>query len=113
MSIVNGKRQAALYATETDGPFAGVVLNRPVESILTYRVPSRLQGKLQAGQRVRIPLGKSNAKVFGYCVRVDPEAGPDVEPGRVKDLIDILDAPPLIDGAMLELTRWLASYYGC
>ena len=36
-----------------------------------------------------------------------------LEPGKVKELTEILDNPPLIDTAMLELTRWMAGYYAC
>ena len=32
---------------------------------------------------------------------------------RIKELVEILDPIPLIDGRMLELTRWLAEYYAC
>src|SRR5262249_41271667 len=35
------------------------------------------------------------------------------DPARIKDVLDVLDDPPLIDATMLELTRWIASYYLC
>ena len=40
MSVVNRQkaRQAALFAAEAEGPFAGIVLNRPVDTVLTYRI---------------------------------------------------------------------------
>ncbi|MBX6315575.1 MAG: primosomal protein N', partial [Isosphaeraceae bacterium] len=81
--------------------------------VLTYRVPKRLMGKLRPGGRVSVPLGKGNQPAVGYCVRIDEVPDGGIEPGRIKDLIDVLDDPPLIDGAMLELTRWMASYYCC
>jgi primosomal protein N' (replication factor Y) (superfamily II helicase) len=115
MSVVNGKgrSQGALFATEAEGPFAGVVLNRPLETVLTYRVPPRLAGRLRPGGRVAVPLGKGNQPAVGYCVRVEEGLADGIEPGRVKDLLDVLDDPPLIDAAMLELTRWMAGYYAC
>ncbi|HWE34946.1 MAG TPA: primosomal protein N' [Isosphaeraceae bacterium] len=113
MSLVNGKRQGALFDEGVEGPFAGVVVNRPLESVLTYRIPPRLRDRLRAGQRVEVPLGKGNAPAVGYCVRVDDRAEEGVEPGRIKDVLDVLDDPPLIDAAMLELTRWMAGYYAC
>ena len=54
-----------------------------------------------------------NKDVVGYCVRIDTALPEGVEPAKVKELTEILDNPPLIDGAMLDLTRWLASYYAC
>ncbi len=121
MSVVNGKRQAAWFAPEEDeapapadeGPFAGVVLNRPVDTVFTYRVPPGLRAKVRPGQRVRVPLGRGNAPAIGYCVRVEEEAGGEVDRGKLKALIDVVDDPPLIDAAMLELTRWMAGYYAC
>ncbi len=123
MSGVNPKagRQAALFEhraeaedappAAVEGPFAGVVFNRPVDQVFSYRIPPRLRAAVVPGQRVRVPLGRGNTPSVGYCVRVDDAA--EVDPGRVKDVIDALDDPPLIDAAMLELTRWIASYYAC
>ena len=114
-------RQAALFeheaeegarpAVAVEGPFAGVVFNRPVDQVFSYRIPAGLRAKVVPGQRVRVPLGRGNTPSVGYCVRVDDSA--EVDPRKVKDVIDVLDDPPLIDGAMLDLTRWIAGYYSC
>jgi primosomal protein N' (replication factor Y) len=115
MSAVNReeKRQGALFATEGGASFVGVVPDRPVDTILTYRVPKRLEGHVAVGSRVRIPLGRGNQPAVGYCVQLDSELPDSVDPTRVKDLIEVLDEPPLIDAGMLELTRWMAGYYAC
>ena len=36
------------------GVHAGLVFNRPIEQVLTYRVPARLAGSIRVGQRVRV-----------------------------------------------------------
>ena len=119
MSVVNGKdegqRQAAWFGIEAepDGPFAGVVFNRPVDQVFTYRVPTHLRETIRPGQRVRVPLGRGNKPSIGYCVRVDAALPEGVEASRVKDVAEVLDQPPLIDASMLELTRWMAGYYAC
>src|SRR3954447_10648442 len=115
MSAVNRKasRQAEMFDPGAEGPFAGVVLNRPLDTVLTYRVPERLAAKLKPGGRVVAPLGRGDSPAVAYCVSVGDDLGEGVERGRVKDLIDVLDDPPLIDAAMLELTRWIAGYYAC
>ena len=105
-------RQGSFFEKSVAGPFAGVVFNRPLETIFTYRVPENL-ARLKPGQRVGVPLGRGNAPATGYCVWVEQDAEIDVEPSRLKDVLEILDDPPLIDEAMLELTRWLAGYYAC
>src|SRR5258707_1168927 len=115
MSVVNGKRQAAWFDLEAEpsaparpggGTFAGVVFNRPLDQVFSYRVPDRLASDLQVGQRVKVPLGRGNKAEVGYCVRVDATLPEGIEPAKVKELTEILDNPPLIDSAMLTLTRW-------
>jgi primosomal protein N' (replication factor Y) len=108
--------QGALFGpTETadDGPYAGVVLNRPIDQVFTYRVPESMHKRLQPGARVSVPLGRANHPAVGYCVRIDPRPDEAVPVGRVKDVLDVLDVPPLIDATMLDLTRWMARYYAC
>jgi primosomal protein N' (replication factor Y) (superfamily II helicase) len=95
------------------GPFAGVVFNRPIEQVLTYRVPTRLERIIQPGQRVRVPLGRGDKLAVGYCVRVDSSLPVELDPARIKDVVEVLDPLPLIDSKMLELTRWMADYYAC
>ena len=36
-----------------------------------YLVPDELLGKLQAGCRVKVPLGRGDRPVIGYCVRLE------------------------------------------
>jgi primosomal protein N' (replication factor Y) len=93
--------------------YAGVVFNRPIEQVLTYRVPARLAKGLRAGQRVRAPLGRGDKLAVGYCVQVEDRAPEGLDPMRIKALVEVLDPTALIDRKMLELTRWLADYYAC
>jgi primosomal protein N' (replication factor Y) len=113
-TFAKADRQPGLFAAdEDDGPFAGIVLNRPVDQVLSYRIPARLKGQVQPGSRVRVPLGRGNQPAVGYCVRLEDPAGVAIEREKVKELLDVLDVPPLIDATMLELTRWMAGYYAC
>ncbi len=95
------------------GPYAGVVFNRPIDQVLTYRVPARLAGSIRVGQRVRAPLGRGDKLAAGYCVRIEESAPEGLDRLRIKAILEILDPVPLIDDRMLELTRWLAEYYAC
>jgi primosomal protein N' (replication factor Y) len=95
------------------GPFAGVVFNRPIEQVLTYRVPGRLRRIVRPGQRMRVPLGKGDRPATGYCVRVDQDPPADLDPAKIKLIVEIIDVQPLIDEKMLALTRWMADYYAC
>jgi primosomal protein N' (replication factor Y) len=97
----------------SDGPYVGVVFNRPIDQVLTYHVPDRLADSIQTGQRLRVPLGRGNQMAVGYCVQVESLPPADLDRDRIKDVIDVLDPLPLIDATMLQLTRWMADYYAC
>jgi primosomal protein N' (replication factor Y) len=81
-----------------------------------YAIPNEMIGGsrperiLEAGRRVRVPLGRSNRSVVGYCVDVGmkPTGG-----RRLKEVAALLDRGPLLSPAMLRITRWMAEYYLC
>ncbi len=93
--------------------FVGIVFNRPLDQIFTYRAPRHLSRIIQPGQRVRVPLGRGDRPAIGYCVTVDSRPPSDLDPARIKDVVEVLDPLPLIDKRMLDLTRWIADYYAC
>ncbi|QEH36144.1 Primosomal protein N' [Aquisphaera giovannonii] len=95
------------------GPYAGIVVNRPIDQVLTYRCGPRVAAAIRPGQRVRVPLGKGNRLAVGYCVGVEDAPPEGLDPGRLKEVAEVLDPAPLIDSRMLELTRWMAEYYVC
>ena len=81
-----------------------------------YSVPADMIGNarpgrtLEAGRRVRVPLGRSNRSVVGYCV----DLGMKPTGGRkLKEVAALLDRGPLLSPAMLRITRWMADYYLC
>ncbi|RMF85245.1 MAG: primosomal protein N' [Nitrospinota bacterium] len=88
-------------------PYAKVALFLPLLDPLDYAIPPSLQGTLQRGMRVMVPLGPR--KVTG-CV-VDLLEHPSVETPR--EILEVLDASPLLSPDMLALTRWMADYYCC
>ena len=77
----------------------------PLLPALTYRVPAGIAPPAP-GVRVRAPLG---ARVVTGCV-----VGRAAEdPGATKELVECLDAEPLLPPAVLDLALWVAEYYGC
>ncbi len=70
----------------------------------------RPEGRLEPGCRVRVPLGRANRGVIGYCVALanKPAVG-----RKLKSVSAVLDRQPLLSPAMLRLTRWMAEYYLC
>ena len=93
--------------TSTPPGYVDVAFPTSLETTLTYRVPEEWRGQAIPGKRVLVPL--SGRQVTGYLVGVRER--PPVS--SIKDLREILDVEPLLDGHLLELTRWAAEYYLC
>ncbi len=89
---------------------ADVVFNLPLERPYTYLIPDPLRGRVQAGQRVKATLGRSNREVIGYCVGVRMA---ESNQRTYKPISELLDSEPLLNPQMLELTRWIAERYLC
>ena len=73
-------------------------------------MPDELCQTIEAGRRVRVPLGHSNRPVLAYCIRVE---GRPVGARKLKSVQAVIDAKTLLAPPMLRLTRWLADYYLC
>jgi primosomal protein N' (replication factor Y) len=93
---------------------ATIVLGEGATGEYDYLVPpgfcdeDRPQHFLEQGRRVRVPFGRSNRKVVGYCVALETK---NVDPKRLKTVVDVIDSSSLLTPAMLRLTRWMADYY--
>ncbi|MFO8007990.1 MAG: primosomal protein N', partial [Candidatus Brocadiia bacterium] len=97
-------------ARSPDARIAVVALNLPLNRTFDYLVPEPMRGKVPVGGRVRVPFGKRKS-VLGYCVELRQESS--VPPDRLRPLGRSLDTEPLITPLMLELARWMSSYYRC
>ena len=87
--------------------FAQVALPLPLSEPFTYRIPSHLEGKMDLGFRVLVPL--RNKIVTGFVVGLSATSSVS----NVKEIKDLLDPYPLFSGEMLELTKWVSDYYLC
>ena len=74
------KRQQDLFQTDLppwaldeaeDQVVATVVFAEPPYGPFDYRVPEELRTQVTPGCRVRVPLGRGNRGVVGYCVAVE------------------------------------------
>ena len=72
--------------------------------------PDRPDRLLEAGRRVRVPFGRGNRTVEGYCVALETK---DVDANRLKAIAQVIDSSSLMSPSMLRLTRWMADYYLC
>jgi len=89
------------------GPLAGVALEQGIDRVLDYAIPSRLASQVQIGQRVRVPLGRSNRPAHGYVVSIHDQT----DYPKIKNIAAIEDQRVLVRSGLLELARWMAKYY--
>ena len=81
----------------------------PAESY-DYSVPDGLRGEIEPGRRVRVPFGRGNRLVDGYCVKLESRNNLT---RRLKPLAQVVDSHTLLAPAMLRLAEWMADYYLC
>ncbi len=111
--------QAHLFETDpapweldsaVDRLVATIVFPEAPRGEFDYLIPDSLSSDLQPGARVRVPLGRGNRKVMGYCIEVGTKVSTHA---RLKAVKEVLDKPPLISPEILNLARWIAAHYVC
>lgn len=101
---------------QADWCAARIVFSRRPYGPYDYEVPADLRGKLTAGQRVNVPLGRGNRSIQGYCVQIITPADPvahTVNPSRMKPVTSIVDERPLVSTTLLELGKWISHRWHC
>ena len=89
--------------------YCEVALPVPLRSLFTYAIPERLADSICAGSRVLVPF--RNRAMTGVVVepsvrRPDPE-----RVKNIREIVEVLDPIPALPPKLLELGRWVASYY--
>ncbi len=83
--------------------FCDVALPVPLDMAFTYRVPSGAEPVI--GGRVLVPFRQR--RMSGVVVELH-DRKPSV---ATKNILNVLDATPVLDDQLLRLGRWIADYY--
>lgn len=86
--------------------FVDVILPLHIHDTYTYRVPQEYNDIIKVGQRVVVQFG--TRKLYAAVVRRVHEEVPQY---KVKYVLSILDANPIVDEHELCFWEWLAEYY--
>lgn len=89
---------------------ARVAVPSPLRRSFDYLLPAQLLAAsptLQPGVRLRVPFGTRELT----AVLLDIVHNADVEPEKLKSVIEVLDEQPLIPAQLLKLWLWAARYY--
>lgn len=93
--------------------FAEVALPLRIFQLYTYSVPEELLPHAQVGVRVIVsienPKSKSKKLFMGLIFRLHHT--PPAEVHRVKPLVEILDAKPILTPEQFKLWEWVEGYY--
>jgi primosomal protein N' (replication factor Y) len=88
---------------------ASVAIPRPVRRLFTYTVPPELLPRCRRGARVVVPFGRH--RLTAFVIEVRPAVPGEEEPFPLKPIEQVLDPDPVLDEALLDLTRWASEYY--
>lgn len=88
--------------------FADVILPLHIHGTYTYRVPQEYNDAIRVGQRVVVQFGPK--RLYSAVVRRIHEQAPHY---RVKYIMAILDAEPLVSESLFRFWEWIADYYMC
>ena len=112
--------------------YVDVILPLPLDGVFTYSVPSELERQVAVGHRVLVPFGRNKtyvgivAKVLftvdglqftgDYSAaeeRLASKSSVNCKPSTVnyKDVLQVLDASPILFDSQLSLWRWISDYY--
>lgn len=83
----------------------------PLRQTFTYSLPVGLRENIQIGARLLVPFGKR--QLTGYAVVLHENLSPELEIDEtvIRDVLELLDAEPLLTKEILRLTQWTSDYY--
>ena len=81
----------------------------PLDGFFTYSVPSSAEKQVEVGKRVLVPFGRNKTYV-GVIVR-KMTSGNLLPPDKIKPILQVLDATPILLERQLRFWQWIADYY--
>ncbi|MBN1973658.1 MAG: primosomal protein N' [Sedimentisphaerales bacterium] len=89
-----------------------VAFETAADTEFDYGVPDEIW-PIQIGQRVEAPLGKNNKLHQGFGVEIRPPEYNEKLKFKLKAITKVIDKEPLVDFELMELARWISTYYVC
>ena len=87
--------------------FARVLVDQSGGTALDYAIPPELQGTVQVGSRVSVPV--RHRKALATVIELLEES----EVPNVRPLEKVIGKRPILGPNLLRLARWMADYYCC
>src|SRR5207247_1642917 len=87
--------------------YVRVIVDRAIHRELDYSVPESLAGRVGIGSRVRVPFREKSALATVVAVPEQSEAK------GIRPIEAIIGEAPILSEPVLELARWIGTYYCC
>ncbi len=87
--------------------FVRVVVDRSIRRELDYSVPEALAGRVTIGSRVRVPFRDKTLLATVVATLQESLAH------GIKPIADLLGERPVLSAHLIELARWMSTYYCC
>lgn len=105
MAEDEGRIAAAAAEEQTLPLYCDVSLPVPLDRTFTYSLPETLRHRVRPGCRLLVPFG--GRKLVGFVLRCHNET-PEV---ATREALRLLDEEPALEDDLMELGRWISSYY--
>src|SRR5579862_1198063 len=97
--------------------YCEVALTVPLRTTFTYSIPAEFQDIIAPGSRVAVPF--RNRAMVGVVIALTDtppdfsakSANASVPKTKIKSVAHVLDAEPALTPKLIELGRWISSYY--
>jgi primosomal protein N' (replication factor Y) len=93
------------HSSDHPNLYADLAIPVAVDALFTYAIPPDLRPQARKGMRAVVPFGRRT--VIGFIVEIKGSTTVRAP----KSIVELLDAEPVISDELLDLTRWMASYY--
>ncbi|HEX4667096.1 MAG TPA: primosomal protein N' [Chthoniobacterales bacterium] len=87
--------------------FVRVVIDRSIRRELDYSVPETMADKAVVGSRVRVPFRDKSLLATVVATLEESSAS------GIKPILALLGEKPVLSPSLIDLARWMASYYCC
>src|SRR5260370_1888254 len=87
--------------------YVRVIIDRAIHRELDYAVPETLTGRIGVGSRVRVPFRANSALATVVALPEQTEAK------GIRPIEAIIGEAPVLSEQLLELARWIGTYYCC
>ena len=103
---------AKIHAEDAPAPqFVEVALPIPLRQTFTYILPAGLRESVKIGARLIVPFGKRQLTGYAVALHEELDSALEIEESQLKEIVELIDAEPLLTEEIIKLTQWTADYY--